>query len=71
MNKETFRTFHWNDEVSTKRSVAINDVGNITIIYSPTMTMDMSPEQFDDLIQYVYSERKKRQFHKEEHNANS
>ena len=48
------------------RSIEIDDKGLIIITLSAGSTADISIEQFDDLIQYVYSERKKRQLDQQE-----
>ncbi len=65
-NNNTTRTFHWRDESSLLRSIEIDDKGLIIITLSAGSTADISIEQFDDLIQYVYSERKKRQLDQQE-----
>ena len=65
-NNYTTRTFHWRDESSLLRTIEIDDKGMIQIILSAGSTANISIEQFDSLIQYVYSERKKRQLDQQE-----
>lgn len=68
-SRGTTRTFHWRDAGNTLRTIEIDNLGKIVIILSPSnnaFTTDISFEQFDDLIQYVYSERKKRQLDQQE-----
>ncbi len=69
-NNKTQRTFHWYD--NGKRSVEITSSMMVSFVYSNSMSMEMSAEQFDSLIEFVYSETKKRRLdQKEVKSANS
>lgn len=66
---DTTRTFHWRDADKTLRTIEIDPAGRILITLNATsssFSTNLSIEQFDDLIQYVYSERKKRQLDQQE-----
>lgn len=71
-SRGTRRTFHWWDSSEVKRLVEIDDVMNVVFRYNSATTLDMSPDEFDSLIQFVYSELKKRRlYQKEVKSANS
>lgn len=71
-NKGTRRTFHWWDKINIKRSIEIDSGMNIKFVYNDNVSMSMRPDEFDSLIDFVYSELKKRRLdQKEVKSANS